>query len=117
MGYQRFTNEETATQKVVLKEISLKGFKEKPMMLVALKDITVTVGHGHSGLQAHGQVHSATSASLQLVIITAVQPRDVSITWIACGKKSGTERMFFFHRKKSFVSERYQSRCFLMIAA
>merc|ERR1712168_1794893 len=84
MGHQGFSNEETATQNAVVKGISLKGFKEKPKMVVALKDITVT--GSISGLKAHGTVHSATYASLQLFIVTADKPRGVAITWIACGK-------------------------------
>merc|ERR1712212_173381 len=73
MGHQGFSNEETATQNAVVKGISLKGFKEKPKMVVALKDITVT--GSISGLKAHGTVHSATYASLQLFIVTADKPR------------------------------------------
>ena len=84
MGYEGFPNEETATQNKVVKEITLKGFKETPMMVVALKDITVT--GPRSGLTAYGWPTSATSASIQLSIMTAAEPIDVAITWIACGK-------------------------------
>ena len=54
------------------------------MMVVALKDITVT--GPNSGLQINGLAHSATYASLQLFTLTADKPRGVAITWIACGK-------------------------------
>merc|ERR1712212_792954 len=84
MGYQSFTNEETEKTGSSIKEISLKGFKETPMMVVALKDITVT--GPTSGLLIHGVAHSATYASLQLFTLTADKPRGVAITWIACGK-------------------------------
>jgi len=84
MGYQSFTNEETEKTGSSVKEISLKGFKETPMMVVALKDITVT--GPTSELQIHGVAHSATYASLQLFTLTADKPRGVAITWIACGK-------------------------------
>ena len=68
------------------------------MMVVALKDITVT--GPNSGLQINGLAHSATYASVQLFRLTADKPRGVAITWIACGKQSGAERTFFFTEKK-----------------
>merc|ERR1712212_596968 len=84
MGYEGFANEETEKTGSIVKEISLKGFKETPMMAVALKDITVT--GPNSGLQINGLAHSATYASLQLFTLTDDKPRGVAITWIACGK-------------------------------
>jgi len=84
MGAQGFANEETHHQQSVIRKIALEGFKEKPTMAVALKDITVT--GPRSGLTAYGWPTSATSASIQLSIMTAAEPIDVAITWIACGK-------------------------------